>query len=179
MPRWCSSLQGGAIRRPADPGYGPCTSRVGPNTIVAPLFIGPRPPYPGGHEDPQAARPCRRRNAAARSRAHCRQRHRFSLWSIRRLSGVSACPLPHWVGIFSIRILRRSILGKCTTAVLLVQSRPPLPTNSMSVRDLRRTSSVIDREARPLGTLPWHAPYKTRYFRRPLRASINRRIFSR
>jgi hypothetical protein len=61
----------------------------------------------------------RRRNAAARSRLHCRQRHRCSLRSIRRLPSVSWCPLPQWLGIFSRRILRRSILGNWTTAVLL------------------------------------------------------------
>jgi hypothetical protein len=44
--------------------------------------------------------------------------------SIRRLSGVSRCPLPQWLGMSSPRILRRSILGKWTTAVLLVGSRP-------------------------------------------------------
>jgi hypothetical protein len=85
------------------------------------------PAVPCGHGDSHAARPCRRRNAAARSRPHCRQRHRCSLRSIRRLSGVSGCPLPRWVGISSRRILRRSISGKWMTAVLLVQSTPPLP----------------------------------------------------
>ena len=81
-------------------------------------------PLPDSH----AARPCRRRNAVARSRPHCRQRHRCSLRSIRRLSGVSGCPLPQWLGISSRRILRRSILGKWTTAVLLVQITPALPS---------------------------------------------------
>jgi hypothetical protein len=65
--------------------------------------------------------------AAAWSRPHCRQRHRCSLRWIRRLPGVSGCPLPQWLGISSRRILRRSILGKWTTAVLLVQVLPPLP----------------------------------------------------
>jgi hypothetical protein len=90
-------------------------------------FIGAYPPYLAGHGDSHAARPCRRRNAAARSRPHCRQRHRSALRSIGRLSGVSGCPLPQWLGISSRRILRRSILGKWTTAVLLVQITPPLP----------------------------------------------------
>jgi hypothetical protein len=104
-----------------------CTSRVGANTTVAPLFIGASPPYSGGHENSHGARPCRRRNAVARSRPHCRQRHRCSRRSIRRLSGVSGCPLSQWLGISCRRILRRSILGKWTTAVLLVGIRPPLP----------------------------------------------------
>jgi hypothetical protein len=108
-------------------GIGPRTSRVGANAIVAPLFIGARPPYLGGHGHSHAVRACRRRNAAARSRPHCRQRHRCSLGSIRRLSCVSGCPRPQWLGIFSHRSLRRSKLGKWTTAVLLVQSTPPLP----------------------------------------------------
>jgi hypothetical protein len=73
-------------------------------------------------------RPCRRRNAAARARPHCRQRQRCSLRSIRRLSGVSGCPLPQWFGISSRRILRRSVLGKWTTALLLVDSTPSLPS---------------------------------------------------
>ena len=85
------------------------------------------PAVPCGHGDSHAARSCRRRNAAARSRPHCRQRHRCSLRSIRRFSGVSGCPLPQWLGISARRILRRSILGKWTTAVLLVQILPPLP----------------------------------------------------
>ena len=42
-----------------------------------------------GHGDSQALRPCRRRNAPARSRPHCRQRYCCSLRSTRRLSGVS------------------------------------------------------------------------------------------
>jgi hypothetical protein len=91
------------------------------------------PALPCGHGDSHAARPCRRRNAAARSRPHCRQRHRCSLRSIRRFSGVSGCPRPQWLGISCRRILRRSILGKRTTAVLLVQIRPPLPTNRRSI----------------------------------------------
>jgi hypothetical protein len=100
------------------------------NTIVAALVIVAYPPYLAGNGDSHAARPCRRRNAAARSRPHCRQRHRCSLRSIRRLSAGSGCPRPQWLGISSRRILRRSILGKWTTAVLLVQSTPPLPANS-------------------------------------------------
>jgi hypothetical protein len=106
------------------------TTRVGANTTVALLFIGACPPYPGGRDEhSHAVRSCRRRNAAARSRPHCRQRHRCSDRSIRRLSGVSGCPLPQWVGISSLRTLRRSTLGKWTIAVLLVASTPPLPTN--------------------------------------------------
>ena len=77
-----------------------------------------RVPLSCGRGDPQAARPCRRRNAAARSRPHCRQRHRSSLRSIRRLSGVSGCPWPQSLGISSRPILRRSLLGKWTTTVL-------------------------------------------------------------
>jgi hypothetical protein len=38
-------LQSGAIWRPADPGIRAGTSQIGANTIVAPLFIGARPPY--------------------------------------------------------------------------------------------------------------------------------------
>jgi hypothetical protein len=45
MSLWCRPLQSDAIRRPADPGYEPCTSRVVANTTVAPLFIGAYPPY--------------------------------------------------------------------------------------------------------------------------------------
>jgi hypothetical protein len=37
---------------------------------------------------------CRTLNATARSRPHCRQRHRRSRWSIRTLSDVSQWPLP-------------------------------------------------------------------------------------
>jgi hypothetical protein len=108
---------------PGRSGIRPSTSQVGANTTAALLFFGTCQPY---RAVTHAARPCRRRNAAARSRPHCRQRHRSSLRSIRRLCSVSGCPLPQWLGISSRRILRRSILGKWTTAVLLVQSTPPL-----------------------------------------------------
>jgi len=102
-------------------------SQVEANTIVEPLLIGACPSYLGGHGHSHAPRPCRRRNTAARSRPHCRRRHRSSLRSIRRLFRVSGCPLPQWLGVSSRRILRRSILGKWTTAVLIVQITPPLP----------------------------------------------------
>jgi hypothetical protein len=118
------------------------TSQIGANTIVAPLFIGACPPYPTGHGDSHAARPCRRRNAAARSRPHCRQRHRCSLRSIRRLSCVSGCLLPQWLGISSRRTLRRSMLGTWTTAVLLVQSTPPLPRLSATTGGIGSRASL-------------------------------------
>jgi predicted nucleic acid-binding protein len=54
----------------------PGDNRVGANTIVPLLFIGAYAPYPAGYGDPQAARVCRRRNAGARSRPHCRQRRK-------------------------------------------------------------------------------------------------------
>jgi hypothetical protein len=121
----------------------PRTSGIGANTMLAPPVHRRLPALPCGHGDSHAARPCRRRNAAARSRPQCRQRHRCSLRSIRRFSGVSGCPLPQWLGISSRRNLRRSILGKWTTAVLLVQSTPPLPTNR-TFPGLRHTDSVMN-----------------------------------
>jgi len=101
----CKALRSGARdRTPNRPSRGEHDSR-------APV---PRrlPAVPCGHGDSHAARPCRRRNAAARSRPQCRQRHRCALLSMRKLSCVSGCPLPQWLGISSRRILRRSILGK-------------------------------------------------------------------
>ena len=89
------------------------------------------PAVPCGHGVSHAARSCRRRNAAARSRPHCRQRHRCSLRSIRRFSGVSGCPLPQWPGISARRILRRSILGKWTTAVLSTNPAPATKITSL------------------------------------------------
>jgi hypothetical protein len=95
-------------------------------------------PYRGsvcGQGDPHAARPCRRRNAAARSRPHCRRRHRSALRSIRRLSGVSGCPLPQWLGTSSRRILRPLLL---------------------SVRSVSRVEVGTGRE--PTDHLPWELP---------------------
>lgn len=113
-------------------------AKSGRNTIVARPFIGACPPYLGGDGDSHEARSCRRRNAAVLSAPYCRQRHRCKFRSIRKLSGVSGCPLPHWLGISSRRILRRSILWKWTTAVPLVQSTPPL----LLVRRLIRMAAV-------------------------------------
>lgn len=82
---------------------------------------------------------CRALNAAARSLAHCRQRHRRSRWSIRTLFGVSGCPLPQCSGISIEALLRRrSALENGITAVLLVEITPPLPLSSaMSAIDPR------------------------------------------
>jgi hypothetical protein len=71
---------------------------------------------------------CRTLNATARSRPHCRQRHRRSRWSIRTLSDVSRWPLPQWSGTWMEALLQRqSTLENGTIAVLLVGITPPLP----------------------------------------------------
>jgi len=49
-------------------------------------FVGGHFPYAALYEGYQAPCPCRRRNAAARSLAHCKQRHRCSPRSMHRFS---------------------------------------------------------------------------------------------
>ena len=81
----------------------------------------------------QAAGFCRRRNAVARSRRHCRQRQRLSHAAICTLPGVSGCPWPQWLGISVEAILRRrSARENGMTSVLLVGIAPPLPTTPRS-----------------------------------------------
>jgi hypothetical protein len=71
----------------------------------------------------------RSRNAAARSRPHCRQRQRSSQSSLCRLSGVSGCPLPHVGGITggSAASGSSAALVKHTAPIEWRQSGPPLP----------------------------------------------------
>jgi hypothetical protein len=60
------------------------------------------------------------------------------------LSRVSGCPLPQWLGISSCRNLRRSILGKWTTAAQLIAN--PAPAITCNV--LHRVAT--DRTTRPV-----------------------------
>jgi hypothetical protein len=69
------------------------------------------PAVPCGHGESHTARSCRGRNAAARSRAHCRQRHRprFGRFADCPASGVSLAAMA-WIS--SRRILRRCDIGE-------------------------------------------------------------------
>jgi len=88
-------------------------------------------PYPSPNAGPtlvchgQSHASCRwrRRKAAARSAPHRRQRHRCSVRSMRRFSGVNGCPLPQQSGIYSPRTLGGWISEK-QTRLLLVDSNP-------------------------------------------------------
>lgn len=70
-----------------------CNMRVAEISSVPQVGVLILPRHPLAHDKrTQAAGWCRCLNAAARPRAHCRQRQRRSPRSIRRLSGVSGCP---------------------------------------------------------------------------------------
>src|SRR5437016_10301946 len=79
----------------------------------------------------QAASFCRPRNAAARSRPHCRQRQRLSRVAICTLPGVSACPFAHMGGVLHVFLAAAPCRSwaslKPTTPLEWLQIAPPLP----------------------------------------------------